>query len=280
MSNISATDVAKLRKQSGAGMMDCKAALQEADGDFEKAFEVLRKKGAKVAAKRADKEATEGFVIAKTSEDKKYGAVIMVNCETDFVGKSDDFVTFVKNLSDLAIANKPSTLEEMKAFFLGNITVEQALNELIGKTGEKIEFDNFASITAPRVYEYNHLGNKIGTLVGLSMDNATDIDTKGHDVAMQIAAMSPIAIDKTDVSKEVIEKELEIGKELARQEGKPEAMLEKIAQGRLTKFFKETTLLNQEFIKDSKLSVNDYLKSSDKDLTVTKFYRLALGSRF
>jgi len=163
---------------------------------------------------------------------------------------------------------------------LGNITVEQALNELIGKTGEKIEFDSFVSISAPRVYGYNHLGNKIGTLVGLNKEDAADVDVKGHDVAMQIAAMSPVAIDKTDVPQDVIDKELEIGKELARQEGKPEAMLEKIAQGRLTKFFKENTLLNQEFIKDGKLSVSDYLKSSDKDLTVTKFYRFALGSKF
>jgi len=279
MSNITAADVAKLRKQSGAGMMDCKAALQEAEGDFEKAFEILRKKGAKVAAKRADKEATEGYVIAKTSDDKTYGALIMVNCETDFVGKSEDFVNFVKNLSDLAITNKPTTIEEIKGYQMGNITVEQALNELVGKTGEKIEFDSFAAISASKVYGYNHLGNKIGTLVGLNKETS-DVDIKGHDVAMQIAAMSPVAIDKTDVPQHVIDKELEIGMELARQEGKPEAMLEKIAQGRLAKFFKENTLLNQEFIKDNKLSINDYLKSSDKDLTVTKFYRFALGSKF
>lgn len=279
MSIITAADVAKLRKQSGAGMMDCKTALQEADGDFEKAFEILRKKGAKVAAKRADKEATEGFVIAKTTDDKTYGAIIMVNCETDFVGKSEDFVTFVKNLSDLAIANKPATIDELKSFKMGSITVEQALNELVGKTGEKIEFDSFGAINAPKVYAYNHLGNKIGTLAGLSKETS-DVDLKGHEVAMQIAAMNPIAIDKTDVPQDVIEKELEIGKELARQEGKPEAMLEKISQGRLTKFFKESTLLNQEFIKDNKLSIGEYLKASDKDLTVTKFYRFALGSKF
>jgi len=279
MSNITAADVAKLRKQSGAGMMDCKTALQEADGDFEKAFEILRKKGAKVAAKRADKEATEGYVIAKTTDDKQYGAVLMVNCETDFVGKSEDFVNFVKSLADLAVANRPATIEEMKGYNLGNITVEQALNELVGKTGEKIEFDSFAAISAPKVYGYNHLGNKIGTLVGLSKD-AADVDIKGHDVAMQIAAMNPIAIDKSNVPQDVVEKELEIGKELARQEGKPEAMLEKIAQGRLSKFFKENTLLNQEFIKENKLSINDYLKATDKDLTVTNFYRFALGSKF
>jgi len=279
MSNITAADVAKLRKQSGAGMMDCKTALQEADGDFEKAFEILRKKGAKVAAKRADKEATEGYVVAKTTDDKQYGAVLMVNCETDFVGKSEDFVNFVKSLADLAVANRPATIEEMKGYNLGNITVEQALNELVGKTGEKIEFDSFAAISAPKVYGYNHLGNKIGTLVGLSKD-AADVDIKGHDVAMQIAAMNPIAIDKSNVPQDVVEKELEIGKELARQEGKPEAMLEKIAQGRLSKFFKENTLLNQEFIKENKLSINDYLKATDKDLTVTNFYRFALGSKF
>ncbi len=278
MANITAADVAKLRKQTGAGMMDCKKALQENDGDFEKAIEYLRKKGAKVAAKRADKEASEGYVVAKTTDDKTYGVLLMVNCETDFVGKSEAFVNFVRSLADLALAHKPSNIEEMKALKLGDVTVAEALDEMVGKTGEKMEFEAFATIEAPSVYGYNHLGNKIGTLVGLNKSGIDGIDEKGHDIAMQIAAMNPIAIDKKDVTQETIDKEIEIGKELARQEGKPENLLEKIAQGRLAKFFKENTLLNQEFIKDSKLTVGQYLRQADKDLTVVKFYRFALGA--
>jgi len=278
MANITASDVAKLRKQTGAGMMDCKQALQETDGDFEKAIEYLRKKGAKVAAKRADKEATEGLVIAKTTNDKTFGVLLMVNCETDFVGKSDDFVKFVNGLADLAISKRVKNLQEMMSQTLGTATVEQALNELVGKTGEKMEFDSFETIEAPKVFGYNHIGNKIGTLVALNKADARDVDEIGHDVAMQIAAMNPIAIDKENVSDEIIQKELEIGRELARQEGKPEAMLDKISQGRLGKFFKENTLLNQDFIKDSKKTVDQYLKESDKNLTVTKFYRFALGA--
>ena len=277
MANITAAEVVKLRKQTGAGMMDCKRALQENDGDFEKAIDYLRKKGAKVAAKRADKDATEGYVIAKTTDDKKYGVLLMVNCETDFVGKSEDFVSFVTGLADLALENKPANLEEMKALKMGDISVSIALDELIGKTGEKMEFDTFATIEAPKVYGYNHIGNKIGTLLGLSIADVDDVDTKGHDIAMQIAAMNPLAIDKSNISQETIDRELEVGRELARQEGKPEQMLDKIAQGRLGKFFKENTLLNQDFIKDSKQTVGQYLKASDKDLTVTKFYRFALG---
>lgn len=258
--------------------MDCKRALQEAEGDSEKAIEILRKKGAKVAAKRADKDATEGYVIAKTSDDNTFGVVVMVNCETDFVGKGDEFVKFVTNLANVALENRATDIETVKALSIDDVTVEQKLNDLIGKTGEKMEFDSFAYIEAPVVSAYNHLGNKIGTLVGLSMDGVEEVMVKGHDVAMQIAAMNPIAIDKGDVTQDVIDKELEIGKELARKEGKPEQMLEKIAQGRLGKFFKENTLLNQEFVKDSKITVGEYLKQSDKGLTVSKFYRFALGS--
>lgn len=278
MSNISAADVAKLRKQTGAGMMDCKQALGESNGDFEKAIEILRKKGAKVAAKRADKEATEGFVMAQTNQDHTFGVVVMVNCETDFVGKSEEFVKFVKNIADKAIEKKVTTLEEARSMTIGDRTVEQALHDLIGKTGEKMEFDSFAAIEAPKVSSYNHLGNKIGTLLGLNMADAPNLDEKGHDIAMQIAAMNPVALDKDSVSKEMVDKEIEIGIELARKEGKAENMLEKIAQGRLQKFFKESTLLNQEFIKDSKKTVSEYLKESDKGLTVIKFYRFGLGS--
>ncbi len=278
MANITAAEVAKLRKQTGAGMMDCKRALQENDGDFEKAIDFLRKKGAKVAAKRADKDATEGYVIAKTTDDSKFGVLLMLNCETDFVAKSEDFINFVTGLADLALENKPANLTEMTALKFGDVTVTEALDELIGKTGEKMEFDTFAVIDAPKVFGYNHIGNKIGTLLALNKADVDDVDEKGHDTAMQIAAMNPIAIDKSNVSQETIDREIEVGKELARQEGKPEALLDKIAQGRLGKFFKENTLLNQDFIKDGKQTVGQYLQASDKDLTVTEFYRFALGS--
>ncbi|MCK9269076.1 MAG: translation elongation factor Ts [Bacteroidales bacterium] len=276
MVNITASDVAKLRRQTGAGMMDCKKALQETNGDFEKAIEYLRKKGAKVAAKRADKDATEGYVVALTNSANDFGVMVMVNCETDFVGKSEEFVSFVNGIADAALQHKAETLQETLALKIGDSTVEQKLNDMIGKTGEKMEFDTYAAINAATVAAYNHIGNKIGTLVGLNK-NVEGAAEAGHDIAMQIAAMNPVAIDKDFVSDEVIQKELEIGKELARQEGKPEAMLEKISQGRLVKFFKENTLLNQEYIKDSKLSVRDYLQKTDKDLVVTKFYRFALG---
>lgn len=274
--NITASQVNELRKQTGAGMMDCKKALQETNGDFEKAIEYLRKKGAKVAAKRADKDATEGYVVALTNSANDFGVMVMVNCETDFVGKSGEFVSFVNGIADAALQHKAETLQETLALKIGDSTVEQKLNDMIGKTGEKMEFDTYAAINAATVAAYNHIGNKIGTLVGLNK-NVEGAAEAGHDIAMQIAAMNPVAIDKDFVSDEVIQKELEIGKELARQEGKPEAMLEKISQGRLVKFFKENTLLNQEYIKDSKLSVRDYLQKTDKDLVVTKFYRFALG---
>lgn len=276
MANITAADVAKLRKQTGAGMMDCKKALQESEGDFEKAIEILRKKGAKVAAKRADKDATEGYVVAQTNSDNTFGVVVMVNCETDFVGKSEEFVKFVQGIADAALKNEAETLEAVKALDLDGITVEQKVSEMTGKTGEKLEFDSYAALRGELVSAYNHLGNKIGTLVSLNK-NVDGAAEAGHDVAMQIAAMNPVALDKSSVSQEMIDKELEIGKELARKEGKPEAMLDRIAQGRLGKFFKENTLLNQEFIKDSKKSVAEYLKETDKDLTATNFYRFALG---
>ncbi len=276
MANITAAEVAKLRKQTGAGMMDCKKALQESEGDFEKAIEILRKKGAKVAAKRADKDATEGYVIAQTNNDKTFGVLVMVNCETDFVGKSEDFVNFVKGISDVALQNKAETLEAVLALPLDGVTVADKLSDMIGKTGEKLEFDTFAAISSPLVAGYNHNGNKIGTLVGMSKAGE-GIGEVGHNVAMQIAAMNPVSLDKDSVPQKVIDTELEVGKDLARQEGKPEDMLDKIAQGRLGKFFKENTLMSQSFIKDSKKTISDYLKETDKDLTVNTFHRFAIG---
>ena len=278
MAKITAAEVNKLRKQTGAGMMDCKKALVECDGNFEKAIEHLRKKGAKVAAKRADKEASEGYVIAKTNEEKNFGTILMVNCETDFVAKNESFVNFVTRLSDIAITLKPANLDALKVSDMNGFTVDQTLTELIGKTGEKMTLAAYEFIEAPRVAAYNHQGNRLATLLGMNKTDVENIDEIGHEIAMQIAAMNPLALDKDDISQEVIDKELEIGKELARREGKPEKILDKIAMGRLGKFFKENTLLNQDFIRDTKKTVGQYIKEVDKDLTITKFFRLMLGA--
>lgn len=277
MANITAAEVNKLRQITGAGMMDCKAALIESDGDTEKAIEILRKKGQKVAAKRADREATEGIILAKTNDANDFGALIKVNSETDFVAKSDDFINFAKATIDLAVAQKPATIEELKAANLNGRTVEQNLMDLVGKIGEKLELSGYYTINAAWVSAYNHLGNKLATLVGMSKKGTESIVEAAHNTAMQIAAMSPIAIDKDDVDKSVIEKEIEIGMEQARNEGKPENMLEKIAVGKLNKFYTESTLLNQEFIKDNSKNIRQYLQGIDKDLTVTAFCRQKLG---
>jgi elongation factor Ts len=276
MANIKAADVHKLRKMTGAGMMDCKKALIESDGDFDSAIEILRKKGQKVAAKRADKEATEGMVLAKTSDDNSYGVMVMVNTETDFVAKGDDFMGFVKAVAQKAIEEKPASIDDLRKLDLNGRTVEESLTDLIGKIGEKMEIAEYALVEAPVVSAYNHNGNKLGTLVALSK-SADGVSEAAHDVAMQVAAMNPVAVDKDDVDQDTINKEIEIGKDQARQEGKPEAMLEKIAMGKLNKFFKENTLLNQAFIKDSSKSVSGYLKDYDRELTVTSFKRFMLG---
>jgi elongation factor Ts len=277
MSTITAADVNKLRLQTGAGMMDCKKALVEAEGDFQKAIELLRKKGQKVAANRSDKSANEGLVIAQTDNSGKSGVILVLNCETDFVAKNDDFSGFAYKLADMAVKKNINTSDELLAqSFDGNgITVNDKILEYVGKIGEKIEISALHRIQAERVVAYNHPGNKVASIVGLNKDGEV-ITEAAKDIAMQIAAMSPIAIDKADVSKEIIEKEIEIGKEQARAEGKPENILEKIAIGKLNKFYQENTLLNQEFIKDNKKTVGQYLKEKDKDLTVTAFKRLSL----
>lgn len=258
-------------------MMDCKRALQESEGDVEKAIEILRKKGQKVASKRADKEAREGVVIAKTNDAKNYGAIILVNCETDFVAKNEDFVKFVREIADKAVINAPKSMEELMAMDLNGRTVEQNLTEQVGKIGEKIEINGFEFIDAPAIFGYIHMGNKLATIVGFNKADVNGIDELGKEIAMQIAAMNPIAVDKDDVDEGIIQKEIEIGKEQARQEGKPEELLEKIAMGKLNKFYKENTLLNQEFTRDSKKTVRQYITEHDKDLTVTSFKRLMLG---
>ncbi len=272
---ISAADVNKLRTQTGAGMMDCKKALMEANGDFEKAVDYLRKKGQKVAANRADREAKEGYIIAKTSSDATKGYLIGLSCETDFVAKNADFVKFAEDLLDLAVANNPQTIDDLKALRMGENTVTDKLFDFIGKIGEKIEITAYEVIEAPKVMIYIHPGNRVVSMVGLSSGSAS-VET-GKDVAMQIAAMNPVAIDKHDVDSQTMEREIEIGKEQARAEGKPEEMLEKIAQGKLNKFYKENTLLNQQFIKDDKLDIRQYLEKTEKGLTVKVFRRIQIG---
>ena len=278
MVNITAADVNKLRQMSGAGMMDCKKALQETDGDFDKAIDYLRKKGQKVAAKRADRDANEGIVISKTNEDHTYAGLIMVNCETDFVGKTDDFKKFAHDLLDLCIKNRPASIKAITAMKLNEMTVEEKLNEMLGKTGEKILIAHYEFLEAPFVSSYNHHGNRLATLLGLNKKDAKNTTEIAHELAMQVAAMNPVAIDKDDVSQETIDREVEIGKEQARQEGKPEEMLEKIATGKLGKFFKDNTLMNQDFVRDTKKTVRQFLADNDKDLRVTGFKRLMLGA--
>lgn len=273
---ITAADVNKLRQMTGAGMMDCKKALTEANGDFEKAIDELRKKGQKVAANRSDRDAKEGLVIAKVTDDKKRGIVLAVNCETDFVAKNEEYGKFVNNIVDIAIAKNPKNADELKALaYDNNITIADKLIEQTGVIGEKIELTKFEIVEAPFVIAYNHPGNKLANIVGFSSPTVNPDVAK--DVAMQVAAMAPVAVDKDGVDAETLQREIEIGKEQARQEGKPEEMLEKIAMGKLNKFYKESTLLNQEFIKDNKKTITQYLNDSEKGLTVTSFKRIALG---
>ena len=275
MANITAAEVNKLRKMTGAGMMDCKKALVESEGDFEKAIDILRKKGQKVASKRAEKEANEGIVLAKTDDSGKYAAVVKISCETDFVAKNEEFVDFTNKVMDKILEEKPTDVEALKSTKLNGQTVEEGVTELIGKTGEKMELAGFESISAERAFAYNHMGNKLATILGLSKAEGTE--EIGHQLAMQVAAMNPVAVDRDNVPQEVIDKELEIGKEQARAEGKPENILDKIAQGKLGKFFKENTLMSQDFVRDTKITVADYLKQKDPELKVTGFYRLMLG---
>ena len=272
---ITAADVNKLRQITGAGMMDCKKALTEANGDFDAAIDFLRKQGQKVAAKRADRDASEGLVIAMTSADATRGVLVCTNCETDFVAKNADFLAMAERIAGIALEKNLDSIDALKsaAYDSNGLTVAEKLIEQTGVIGEKIEVSACHALSAEFVYAYNHPGNKVGSLVGLNKPGFADA---AKDVAMQVAAMGPIALDKASTPQSVIDKEQEIGKELAIQEGKPADMAEKIAAGRLNKFFKESTLLAQEFIKDNKLSVEQYLKSMDKDLTCTGFKRHSL----
>ena len=275
MSAISAADVAKLRRVTGAGMMDCKKALEEAEGNFDKAIEIIRKKGQAIANKRADRDASEGVVLSKVTADGKTGIMIALNCETDFVAKNENFVTFAYSILDKALASGSKNLEEALALNLDGRTVAEKIVEQIGMIGEKIELSFFAKTDAEHVQPYIHPGNKLATMIGF---NKAGIDIQVYkDIAMQTAAMNPVAVDKADVPEKVLATEIEIAKEQARREGKPEAMLEKIAEGKLNKFFKESTLLNQEFVKDNKMTIRQYLQSIQKDLTVTGFVRYTLN---
>tara|TARA_B100001063_G_scaffold201981_1_gene195593 strand:- start:440 stop:1258 length:819 start_codon:yes stop_codon:yes gene_type:complete len=269
---ITASEVNKLRQATGAGMMDCKKALVESEGDFDKAVENLRKKGQKVAANRADRESSEGAVLAKVNDNKTAGVIVSVNCETDFVAKNDSYIKLANQLVSLAL--NCDTLEDFLGSAFEGMTVAEKLTEQTGVIGEKIEIGGFKTLKAPYVGSYVHAGNKIAALVGLSKtsDNGAEV---AKNVAMQVAAMNPIALNEEHVDASVVEKEIEISKEQLRQEGKPEAMLDNIVKGKIKRFYKENTLVNQDFIKDSKVSIDAYVKSAG-DLVVTGFERIAL----
>jgi elongation factor Ts len=275
MAEITATDISKLRKLTGAGIMDCKKALEEAAGNVEKAIEIIRKKGQAIANKRADRDASEGVALTKVSEDGKKGVMIVLNSETDFVAKNSDFLTLAYNILDIALKNLPTNLDALKKLPMEGLTVEDKVVEKLGIIGEKLDLSYYAKVEAIKVMDYIHPGNKLAVLVGF---NNPGVDRQIYrDVAMQIAAMNPVSIDKSDVSAKILEQEKDIAREQARKEGKPEEMIEKIADGKLNKFFKESTLLNQEFIKDNKKTIRDVLKEADKDLAVTEFKRFSLN---
>jgi elongation factor Ts len=277
MSAITAQDVNKLRTMTGAGMMDCKKALTEAEGDFEKAIEILRKKGQKVSASRSDRDAKEGSVFIKVSDDKKEAVLIALNCETDFVAKNEGFQNLGKMIAETAFAKKSANVEALLAESAGGMTINDKIVELVGKIGEKIQVSQYVRMTGEAVVPYIHAGSKLGVLVALKGVNGKDVTDAGKDVGMQIAAMNPVAVDEKSIDKAIIDKELEIAKALILAEGKPENMVEKIAQGKLQKFFKDNTLVHQIFVKDNSKTVAQYLDSVSKGLTVAEFKRITIG---
>ncbi|TXC78940.1 translation elongation factor Ts [Luteibaculum oceani] len=275
--SISASQVNELRKKTGAGMMDCKKALVEAEGDQAKAIELLRKKGQKVAAKREDREASEGVVVGVGTEDNKSGVIVAVNCETDFVAKNDDFIGLAKKILDIAVANKPADTAALKALpFADGLSIEEKITEQTGVIGEKIDLSAYKLVEGETVVVYNHPGYKLTAAVALNKAGENVIEA-GKEVAMQVAAMNPLALNKDGVDQEVIAKEVEIGKEEAIKAGKPAELAEKIAQGKLGKFFKENTLLEQDYISNNKLSVQKYLDQVEGGLTVTAYERVSIG---
>ncbi len=276
MANITAAEVNKLRKMTGAGLMDCKRALQEADGDMDAAIDNLRKKGQKVAEKRADRDATEGVVVAKTNDDENKGVIIYLSCETDFVAKNEEFIQFANQIADTALANNADSLEGLLNETIDNIQISAKLLEMVGKIGEKIEVTEFGTVNAPTVVAYNHANNKVGVLVGLNEDNTAEVVEAGKNVAMQIAAMKPVAIDAEDVDPAILERERQIGREKAIEEGKPENIVDRIADGYVKKFLKENTLLSQQYVKDNSMTIEQYIQSVDKGLSITAFERVSI----
>ncbi|MEM9674647.1 MAG: translation elongation factor Ts [Cyclobacteriaceae bacterium] len=274
---ITAQEVNKLRQMTGAGMMDCKKALVEADGDFDKAIEILRKKGQKVSASRSDRETSEGVVFTKTSDNQKEAVLISLNCETDFVAKNDEFLSTGEEILNVAFNEKPSSVEELKKLKLGDMTIEEKLTELVGKIGEKIDIGAYEVMKGEVVVPYIHANKKLGVLVALENTGGQG-EEAGKDVAMQIAAMNPVALDESQVDQSTIDRELEIGREQAKAEGKPEHILDKIAQGKLNKFFKDNTLVHQPFVKDSSMNVSQYLDSVNKGMKVTEFKRVSVSA--
>lgn len=274
---ITAKEVNELRKMTGAGMMDCKKALTEADGDFDKAIDILRTKGQKVSASRADRDAKEGVVFIKSNADATESVVVALACETDFVAKNDEFMTAGNKIAEIAFESNPASIEDLLALPYESLTVGEKLTELIGKIGEKIEVKYYERLSGEVVVPYIHAGSKLGVLVALENANGTDVIDAGKDVAMQIAAMRPIAVSKDSVDQATKDHELQIGREQALAEGKPEQIVDKIAQGKLNKFFQENTLLAQKFVKDNGVTVEQYLDGVQSGLTVKEFKRIAIG---
>jgi len=275
--NISAKDVNELRKKTGSGMMDCKKALVEAEGNFQKAIDILRKKGQKVSVARFNRETSEGVVLCKLNSDESQASILSFTCETDFVSKNEDFQSLAQDIMKVAFENNLESIDEVLASEINGSTIEQLILEMVGKIGEKIKISDFRIMSGEKIVPYIHAGSKLGVLVSINNTANTDYVTAGKDIAMQIAAMNPIALDRDKVDQSVIEKEIEIGKEQARKEGKPEQIIEKIAQGKLQKFFKENTLLSQSFVKDNSLTIKSYLATFSKELSIESFIRISIG---
>lgn len=278
MVEIKAADVNKLRQQTGAGLMDCKKALVESEGDFEKAIDYLRKKGQKVSALRSDREAKEGVVIAIANDAMTQGVILNLSCETDFVAKNDEFMSFAKEAAQLALNNGIESAEQVASLPYQTITIGEKVTEMVGKIGEKIEIRRVERLEGECVVPYIHSNYKLGVLVAFNQPASDVVSAIGKDLAMQVAAMNPVSVDQTTVPQHVVDRELDIAREKAKADGKPDAMIDKIAAGALQKYFKENTLLSQEFVKDTKKTVADVLKGIDKELRVTAFKRVSLSN--
>jgi len=275
--NILARDVNELRKKTGSGMMDCKKALVEAEGNFQKAIDILRKKGQKVSEARSNRETSEGVVLCKLNSNESHASILSFTCETDFVAKNEDFQSLAQDIMEVAFENNLESIDEVLASEINGSTIEQLIVEMVGKIGEKIKISDFQIMSGEKIVPYIHPGSKLGVLVSLNNTANIDYATAGKDIAMQIAAMNPIALDRDQVDQSVVEKEIEIGKEQARKEGKPEQIIEKIAQGKLQKFFKENTLLSQSFVKDNSLTIKSYLATFSTKLSIKSFIRISIG---